>query len=159
MVGTLIPAVLIIKRDERERTERQQDLRRAQARLVSLSEPEFGGGSSGYSAGGEHWVSLWRGTVQNSSTETVNSARLRWWLPDHPDIAVDDPVRVLGRLLPGTTFNYVLQKMTEDSRVRDVIAQSSTRAVVELLFTDAAGVRWWRDADHTLHEVAGNDPW
>jgi hypothetical protein len=42
----LIPAVLVIKRDQRERTQRQQDMRRAQARLVSILEPARSGGGS-----------------------------------------------------------------------------------------------------------------
>lgn len=160
-VGTLAVAVWVLKREQDDRRQRDQDDRRRQARRVSITEPfGQGGGSSTSTTTGLMIMAMKYGiTVRNDSDETVNSLVVRW-IGKPKDPAADpwayDVATEQGRLLPGAE-----KTVTRTMPIPYVEGSGNYLSITtasELLFTDAAGSRWHRDREHTLHEVIGADP-
>jgi hypothetical protein len=63
----------------------------------------------------------------------------------------------MPRLLPGETWQVA--RGIEFDVTDDPESRPETSANAELTFTDSAGVRWKRDADHRLIEIRERRSW
>lgn len=158
-VGAFAVGIGVFRREVNDRHDKEVRLKRDQARRVSVSQPR--GGRISMSAGSADDTRKTKRdftvTVANHSTESVNSCRVRITLDSNVLVEPCIPVlRDVGRVLPGVSApaTFVIRTETyHEVKPRRLEAQA------ELLFTDAAGVRWHRDIEHNLREVASADPW
>lgn len=131
---------------QRAETRALAEERRQQATYVQLSDARHGGAQGRRD---EHWVLTRYVTVANQSLDVITDVLVTMEFEDPVTKTITRRQRRWPRLLSGQTENFNVNDVQVSwvENIESCVVQSL------LEFTDAAGVRWARDADHRLHEV------
>ncbi len=150
-------------REQTDRRRRREFERRAQARRVSIGVPTTSV-TPGY-FDSEFIDTAVRLTITNGSDEAISNCRARYLtkITAADGALLPDEIGTIpaGRLLPGQASDFSHGFNLPTPLRPDILggAMAFLISTAELRFTDAAGIRWHRDAEHTLREVKGADPW